>query len=381
MTSVLFWHWGRRGAGPRITLELARAMEASGADVLVSYSRQAEVAAALGRVAANSLPVNTYRSRREAVLGARQALLASLQMRRFLKRHRVDALVATMEHAWHPLARLLAQCTEARYVVCIHDPQRHMGEESVLFDLVRAVDIALSDGIITFSESARQDFLEAWPRYPAERVFATVHPAFEWKARFEPRSHSPDSKPLRLLFFGRIQPYKGLDMLLEAMPIIREECPDAQLTVAGSGTVVGRPSVGINWVTGWIREEDVEDLFAEADIVVLPYREATQSGVAALALGLGVPLVVTPVGALPEQIESTGAGIVADEVSAEALSRAVCALWGDAARYEGCSSAAIEAAHGSHSWSRAAADIMSAVLELASFRKPSWIERLRQSAP
>ncbi len=76
----------------------------------------------------------------------------------------------------------------------------------------------------------------------------------------------------------------------------------------------------------WLAEPDMARLVAGADAVVLPYREASQSGVAPMAHGMGVPVVATPVGGLAEQVRDGIDGVLARDMTASALAEAMAAL-------------------------------------------------------
>ncbi len=137
-----------------------------------------------------------------------------------------------------------------------------------------------------------------------------------------------------LLFFGLIKPYKGLAYLLEAMPAVRREFPDAGLLVAGApmerfgryrqqidrlgiaGGVVLRP--------GYVPQAEVARYFCAADLVVLPYVRISLSGVLLAALGYGRPAVVTAVGGLPEVVDDGRTGFVVPPESPAALADAIC---------------------------------------------------------
>jgi glycosyltransferase involved in cell wall biosynthesis len=124
-----------------------------------------------------------------------------------------------------------------------------------------------------------------------------------------------------ILFFGLIRSYKGIDVLLRALPRIIEEVPDTRLIVAGdpfdpvasSRHLAERLGVAdrVEWQLGFQANDRVDALMAAADIVALPYRRRVDSsGVLATALGYGRPLVVSDVGNLGETVEEFGAGEV-----------------------------------------------------------------------
>lgn len=105
-----------------------------------------------------------------------------------------------------------------------------------------------------------------------------------------------------VLLFGRLEPYKGISVLADAMERVWRERPDVRLLVAGDGPERGAVPEGpqVERRLGYIPETEVEGLFAAASVCVLPYTEASQTGVGLEAIARGVPVVVSDVGALPE---------------------------------------------------------------------------------
>ena len=139
-----------------------------------------------------------------------------------------------------------------------------------------------------------------------------------------------DPKLRTLLFFGLIRDYKGLDLLIDAMPLLG---PDYQLLIAGESygsfekydarIAASGCAERIHVFNRYIDDEEVPRFFSAADLCVLPYKSATQSGITAIALHFDVPLVATPVGGLEESVGKPGLGIMAREASAEAVAEAV----------------------------------------------------------
>jgi len=152
-----------------------------------------------------------------------------------------------------------------------------------------------------------------------------------------------------LLFFGLIRHYKGLDLLVEALPEIKRRVPEARLVVAGDPLDPIAPiqklaeslgvSGNIDWQLGFVPDAQVARLFADAAVVVLPYRAIESSGVLALALGRGRPAVVADVGGIGELVREFGAGRVVPAEDPAALAAACAELLSDAhalrAAYEG----------------------------------------------
>jgi glycosyltransferase involved in cell wall biosynthesis len=176
-----------------------------------------------------------------------------------------------------------------------------------------------------------------------ERIARIPHPVF-------PAEPLPPPEGRTLLFFGLIRDYKGLDVLLQALPEIK----NVRLVVAGDPVdPVPHANGDVDWRLRFIPENEVRQLMANAAAVVLPYRRLDSSGVLATAIGYRRPVVVTDVGSLGEIVREYGAGEVVPVDDAEALAKACTRLLQPkrlAAAYEGAGRAAKEL-----TWRRSAA--------------------------
>jgi glycosyltransferase involved in cell wall biosynthesis len=179
-----------------------------------------------------------------------------------------------------------------------------------------------------------------------ERIARISHPVFEAE-----QLGPPDGRTL--LFFGLIRDYKGLEVLLRALP----EIPDARLVVAGDPVDPVQPvevDGRVEWRLRFIPEPEVRELMARAAAVVLPYRRLDSSGVLATAIGYRRPVVVTDVGSLGEIVREFGAGEVVPPNDPRALAEACARLLEPkslAAAYAGADRAAREL-----TWEAAAAE-------------------------
>jgi glycosyltransferase involved in cell wall biosynthesis len=135
-----------------------------------------------------------------------------------------------------------------------------------------------------------------------------------------------------LLYFGHVRPYKGVDILLQAMQqVVRQE--SVELLIAGEfyedrskydhliRKLDLQPFVSI--IDRYLPNEEVSSFFAAADALVLPYRSATQSGVLPLAYQFERPVIVTRVGGIPEALEEGVTGLLVEPESPDALAVAI----------------------------------------------------------
>jgi glycosyltransferase involved in cell wall biosynthesis len=141
------------------------------------------------------------------------------------------------------------------------------------------------------------------------------------------------------LFFGYIREYKGLDVLLEAWPAVTRARPQARLVVAGDPVRLAparrreleawAARVGAVHRFGYVDVADVMHYVTVADVLVMPYRHVSQSGVLFLALSVDLPIVATLVGGLPEVLRDGDSALLVPPESPEALSDALIRVLGD----------------------------------------------------
>ncbi len=102
-------------------------------------------------------------------------------------------------------------------------------------------------------------------------------------------------------FFGRLAPYKGLDVLARAMPRVWDARPEVRLAIAGAGDAqFPLLDERVELHRSYLPEDELESFFAAASVAVLPYTQASQTGAGSVAIGYGVPVIVTRVGGLPD---------------------------------------------------------------------------------
>ncbi len=208
------------------------------------------------------------------------------------------------------------------------------------------------DALVVHSEHGRRRLTDELG-IDSARVHVIPHGAF-----VTPPAELPPAPPLLpfqtdvpvVLFFGLLRPYKGLDLLLDAW----RDIDGAELWVVGmprmdisSLQVVAPPSV--RFVPRFVPDTEMAGYFARADLVVLPYRQIDQSGVAFMALGAGVPMLLSDVGGFPE-LAVTGAARTFPAGDSAALSGALQELLSDPAALAAMAERAEAATSGPYSW-------------------------------
>ncbi len=241
-------------------------------------------------------------------------------------------LVPYWTWAWAPWWRFLLAGAAPPTVAVVHNPVDH--DAGRLQRAAAAGVLSRCAGLFTHAE-ALADLLSG--RFPDHPVASHPLPAtsrIELPDRDDARRSLGISKGRRLaVFAGLIRPYKGVDVLLEAFAKLSGDS-DWFLMAAGeawgglgesllrrAGTSDLRDRVRLE--LGWVEEARLAAMFSAADLMVLPYRDGSQSAMAPLALAHGVPVLTTRVGGLSEVVRDGVNGVVVAPGSAGALTSAL----------------------------------------------------------
>ena len=140
-----------------------------------------------------------------------------------------------------------------------------------------------------------------------------------------------------ILFFGYVRKYKGLLTLIEAMPEVFMKYPNSRLLVVGEfydspneyyeKIKVLNLENHVKIINEFVPNEEVGKYFSVSDVVVLPYKSGTQSGVLNIAYGFHKPVVVTKVGSLPDDVEDGKTGTVVEPNSSKELAKGICKVF------------------------------------------------------
>lgn len=349
---VLLWCWGRRGGGPRYTLQVARALgRLPSLDLHLSLSRQSELLVETKALGFPIFEVDTYQGLLSATWRTLIVPRVAHHFAAYLDAQHIDLVLCTMIHPWSGWVAPRLRAPGRSYVFTAHDAIPHPGDRFIGWDSLMRANLRRADGVLLLSEHVRDQLIARY-RYPVQRTWIVPHGPLAFPGQ-KLESDRPD-RPQRLLFFGRIRPYKGLSLLLEAFTRIADR-HDLYLAVVGGGELDARaarlathPRVHLD--NRWIPESEVAAIFAAADLVVVPCVEASQSGVVAAAYGMGVPVVVTPVGGLREQVTVGETGWVAADTTVEALADAILTLCTNRALYARCRAGARQAGQIDDAW-------------------------------
>ena len=227
---------------------------------------------------------------------------------------------------WRMLALLRPH---GRAVILCHNVEEHENQPGLRW--LKRRFFGAADGLVVLSDDGRRQLQRLAVSTPAATLFHPTYPGYgdgppqaEAKARLGLDSGTP-----MILFFGLVRPYKGLAHLLEAARLLQQRGVRFHLRVAGefyqgyqeAARAVARHGLTHSVVleNRFIPDREVATYFSAADVVVLPYLSATQSGVVQLAYQFQRPVVVTAVGGLAEVVQPGRTGFVVPPADGAAL--------------------------------------------------------------
>lgn len=219
-----------------------------------------------------------------------------------IRKQHFDAIYFESLHTWNLPIMLISG--KAKTYQVIHEVIPHEGDSQVkMVDLMNKAVVKFADTIVLRNKTYIQDmidrygisagrvkYLELWRRYPA--YTSPVHNG-------------------RALFFGRINPYKGADNLLEIVRL----CPDIQFDVIGRvdpqmqkvvEQLAKEKNVKLN--NDYVTDEEMREAFINCDWAIVPYNSASQSGIIIDAYKYSRPVIAFAVGAIPEQVDDGKSG-------------------------------------------------------------------------
>ena len=228
---------------------------------------------------------------------------------------------------FHPWIRFLYLVRPFYKFRIIYSPQDNpfdpKEKNPPLMNFLEKFFVKNADGVIAYSKSVG-DGLNGYISKQAAVMPLGIYPRVY--GEFEKKFNSTGA--LDMLFFGRVEAYKGVDVLIDSYRILKDKNEKVRLTIAGRGDLpveLARKAkeLGIVLKNYWLSNEELGGLIRSADVIVAPYKEATQSAVVMTAISYLIPVIVTDVGSLPDYVTDGYNGYVVGPNDASAIARSV----------------------------------------------------------
>ncbi|MBQ8885435.1 MAG: glycosyltransferase family 4 protein [Clostridia bacterium] len=328
------------GGGPAFTFGLAKGLKANGCEVffvlsdkLIGREKWEEE---FGRE--HIFYVVTHTSVKNLIPRYAKFLLKTKrELKTKFKGIQFDAVIHTMYHSWNDDVQ---KCVKAKRILAVnHDPLPHSGVKQRRGERCIAYYNRIPE-LIILSKAFEEILVREFGRdkktihyMPHGRMdsYNTDKPVHGIVGRDETKTN--------FLFFGFIVEYKGLSVLAKAYKKVAAKNPNVSLTIAANGDFSPyaedyRDLPNFLLVNEYIPDEEIPSYFSMPNAVaVLPYLDATQSGVIPIAMEHGVPVVATKTGGLVEQLDDGKIGILCEAKDADSLAAAMLTIAEDKAEY------------------------------------------------
>lgn len=319
---------GSKGGGAQYTYELTEALVEKNVPVVAVISSENEDLVKWKQLPLVKLVViDTYTS---VVELAKNSLFWRGQREHIvneLASYNVTQIIVPMITFW--TKRINGLYPEAKTIVVLHDPIAHSGDKNkrALQVFGETSILKKADKIVVLSQIFKDMVERSYNK--KDQVVQIPMGTTDLYNKIEDKVETPnyDNDKVNFLFFGTISKYKGIEVLAKAFRRVREAMNNVTLTVAGSGDFSlyeegfqGIPDVTI--YNRWILNEEVESFFKdETTVAVLPYLDATQSGVIPICIAYGVPIIASNAGGMVEQLEQYQTGIMVEVNNDEELAQ------------------------------------------------------------
>lgn len=219
-------------------------------------------------------------------------------------------------------------------VVTFHDVKLHLGEDKWKYNFIRYWLRKYSDQIIVHGNRLKELLIKEYNISP-EKVNSITIGEHETKPFKKYENPCLSEENNSILFFGRIYEYKGLEYLIKAEPFISKEIQEYKIIIAGVGEnfekyeklMTNKDRFVVHNYR--ISYKEGAELFQKCSVVVLPYIDASQSGVIPTAYSFKKPVVVTDVGSIPEIVDEGVTGFIVPPKNSNILANAIIKLLKD----------------------------------------------------
>lgn len=333
MKKIALIYLGRKGGAVPYSFEMTKALLQKNVSVfcvLSEYIQNKEewekLSMANSQLSVVFIP--TYKSKLDfvkSIFNEKPYKLVAQQIKRF----EPDAIYLPMISL--NARKIIKRLPEISLVTTIHDFSQHLGSRNLIIQWMHEYILRRTDKFVVLTKSYVELTADKY-HVPLDWVQHIPHANFSYY-NVDEISPTLDEIHHSILFFGRITKYKGISILLKAFGLIIRKLPDMKLIIAGSGeldledmAMIDKYHQNIILKNGWLPDSSIWELFSNTDITIIPYIEASQSGVVAISFSAGRTVVASDIGGLREQVEP-GNGILVSPNAPIELAETIISLY------------------------------------------------------
>lgn len=316
MSKVLVNYIGKSGGGPAFAFEFAKGLANNGFDVYVVVSEYVDNKIDWEKC---DLFKDVYFVKTNRLRGKQYYLKAQLEfmfwgkykLKRYFKKIKFDYVITTMQHLW---SLDISKVVNTKKIVWIcHDPIPHSGSKKIDEYLGNSF-AKIADETVVLTKSFISIINDRWG-ISKDQIHFMPHGRQNMYETKEINKRKYSDGKINFLFFGYLRDYKGISILAKAFKRVNEIYDNVTLTVAGSGNFEKYKEdfaclTNITIENRYISDDEVTDFFCGPNIVtVMPYLDATQSGVSLIAMEFGSVVIASDTGGLKEQLDEGNIGL------------------------------------------------------------------------
>ena len=331
MQKILVNFLGKKGGTALYAYEMTKGLIENGAEVYAIISKQNNMLNEWKILKLKKLIIiPTYTNKINFILNSIKFFIKDyFQIKKELISLKIDIIYIPCFNPWFRIIN--AMLPNAKKIITVHDPLPHSGSffKNKLVFLLQRQALVKADNIIILTEVFKKHMQFLYNK-TSNQIHVIPHGIFSYYKNIEERKKFfYDEKNINFLFFGRIEPYKGLHVLSKAYKKISEEYKNISLTIVGNGDFSEyeyeyKDLKNIRVINRWIEDNEVNIFFRGKNIItVLPYLDATQSGVINIAMMNHSLVIATNTGGIQEQIEDKKTGLLISPNSEIALAKAM----------------------------------------------------------
>jgi glycosyltransferase involved in cell wall biosynthesis len=226
-------------------------------------------------------------------------------------------------HPWNLFLAMWAAVYGIPVITTVHDYHTHIGEKSTVTEIIQKLQMMISDKVIFLTDYQRQEALKELTRKDKEYI-VLPHPIIKSGI-----IHNLDhSKEMKFLFLGRIKAYKGYSLVLDSA----ENKHIYQITIAGTGNHINTTNSKISLIDRHLTDLEISELLSTHHVLLLPYKETSQSGILTLGIDSGMPIIISRLPGLQEQLDEEC--VVWIEPTSDGLIQAMSRIQSDKRLYD-----------------------------------------------
>lgn len=301
--SLAILYWGRRGGGLELFNQLVRDAKLENLHVLDS-----------SRPLINQ---DCYPARQVSSLNVYRWLRARRSFKSQIAQQNIKNVLIVMASPWDIMLGKALMNNKVEVVRIIHDGKPHPGEWFPTNFWIKWLTRDCSR-IFTLSAFVADQLVRC---YSVDRRKITVSQFPRPKIDLGNVGKKETRVKKRVLLIGRGKKYQGQKLLEKAWNLTSQE--NLELVIAGKGFKPNHDLKNVIYKNWWMSNMELASEINNSDFVCFPYIEASQSGTIPICRELGIPVLVTPVGGLPEQVENGKTGLVTDDLTPQSLAKGI----------------------------------------------------------